>query len=202
MNLFDNSYKSLQSLKEYNKPYSISKIEWWLMKYYELYRESVKNNQQYCEKCMEYINNKLPTDCLLNPGYCVKSEEATKFIRLYDTLDEVTQIHRLSQQCFAGYDEYSFLVCVEEDYRHWTINYYDLWEKLHYFFCIYYQEDETKHLSITNIPSSDFEISIERDDFRIIIAFYEGYNKAFYEEGLYPEKRLEIEQKMNTQNEQ
>ena len=191
------SYKDLINIKQGSKPYSISQIEWWLMKYYEFYKQCKKSNNQYCQKCEKAIQLKLPTDCLLSPKYCVKSNEVKEFITFYDTLDEITQVHRLSNKCYMVYEDYSFSVCTDEDCTEWTVKHYNLWTQLHYFF-YNYVEDEQEFIEIQEIPNTNIQLIINKEDFRIIEGFYSAYHEAYYIKDLYPEKRHEIELKMNS----
>ncbi len=190
------SYQDLQNLKQSTQHLSIAQVEWWLMKYYELYKQIQETNRQYCTKCVNALNKGLPKDCLLNPDYCVKADANLKFTGFYETLDDLTQIHRLSEKCYMAYDDYFFLICANEDCRDWTIKYYHLWERLHLFY-FNYVEEESNALSPVKIPNTDNEVTISKDDFKFIIKFYESYYEAYYTKDLYPEKRLEIEAKIN-----
>lgn len=190
------SYKDLKNIKQGNRVYSIAQIEWWLMKYYDLFKLVTGTYTTLCDNCKILEDENLPIDCLSKPEYCNKKEEFKTFIGFYNTLDEVTQIHRLSDVCYMAYDYYSFMVCVDEDCRDWTIKYHYLWEQLHEFIYEYLEEDK-KYLSITNTPNSSIEVNINKEDFRIIIAFYNTYYEAYYMKDLYPEKRHEIEKKIS-----
>lgn len=162
------------------------------MKYYDLYKLVTGTYNTLCDNCKVLEDENLPIDCLSKPEYCNKKVEFKTFIGFYNTLDNVTKIHRLSDVCYMAYDYYSFMVCVDEDCRDWAIKYHYLWEQLHEFIYEYVEEDK-EYLSITNIPDSSFEVGIDKEDFRIIIAFYNAYYEAYYVKGLYPEKRQEIE---------
>ncbi len=194
-NQIKHSYQDLQNLKQNILQLSIAQIEWWLMKYYELYKQILETNKKYCLKCINDLNKGLPSDCLLNPDYCVKSDANLKFIGFYETLDDLTQIHRLCEKCFMAYDDYSFLVCANEDCRDWTIKYYELWERLHLFY--FNNVEKSNGLSPVKIPNTDNEVTISKDDFKFIIKFYESYYEAYYTKDLYPEMRLEVEAKIN-----
>ena len=90
------SYKDLINIKKGNNSFSIAQIEWWLMKYYKLFKLVTGRYNTLCDNCRILEDENLPIDCLSNLEYCNKKVEFKTFIGFYNTLDEVTQIHRLS----------------------------------------------------------------------------------------------------------
>ena len=190
------SYKDRQHIKQGNRVYSIAQIEWWLMKYYDLFKLVTGTYTTLCDNCKVLEDENLLIDCLAKPGYCNKKVEFKIFIGFYNTLDDITQIHRLSDVCYMAYEDYSFLVCTDEDCTEWTVKHYNLWTQLHYFFYNYI-EDEQEFMEIQEIPNTNIQLTINNEDFRIIIAFYNAYYEAYYVKDLYPEKRQEIERKIS-----
>lgn len=195
--ILKDSYVDLKSINPDFKVFSIAQIEWWLMKYYDLFKLVTGTYTTLCENCMVLEDENLPIDCLSNPEFCNKKVEFKTFIGFYNTLDEVTQIHRLDNKCYMAYDAYTFLVCVDEDVSGWVKQYCNLGMKLSMFYYNYLdysgKEDE-KDLHIVNAPDNSFGVMVNRGDFKNILKFYEVFSELFWNQKLYPEKLEELKE--------
>jgi len=57
-----------------------------LEKFENLYFEAIKRNNEYCDKCKDWLKLPLPVDCLCKPDYCIRNESDSDFINLYEQL--------------------------------------------------------------------------------------------------------------------
>lgn len=163
----DNAYFELQNLVD-GYVYSIAQINWWLLKYDELYKLALKNSS-------------------------FKKLELQSFIKFYDELDQATKLHKLEQKCYMAYDEYTFLLCVNEDLRDWVIKHYDVYEKVGTYFYSYlsYNSKDDKNLHISEVPDESFGVAVREEDFKSAIRFYDVYYDLYNNQKLYPEKLKE-----------
>lgn len=183
------AYTELNNLNK-GHVYSIAQINWWLLKYSDLYKNIIIVHNQLCDICLELKSQNLFINCLLKPNYCNKREEYQGFIKFYDELDQVTELHKLEEKCYLAYDEYTFLQCINEDLRNWVIKHYGIYEKLGIYFFRYleFNSKDDKKLHIAEAPDETFGISIQEEDYFNSIKFYDVYYDLYENKKLYPEK--------------
>ena len=170
--------------------YTIAQVNWWLLKYSDLYKNIVNSQNALCDVCLELQAENLPYDCLLKPDYCNKNSKYQSFIKFYDELDKATELNKLEEKCFNVYEEYKFLNCIDEDLRDWVIKHYDVYEKLGVYFFEYleFNSSDVKNLHIAEAPDKSFGVDIKEEDFISAIRFYDVYHDLYYNQKLYPEK--------------
>lgn len=192
MQKIKSAYLELKNMNKSSK-YSISQINWWLLKHGDLYKNIIKNQNVICNVCLELEAENLPYDCLLKPNYCNKNPELQAFGNFYDELDKATELNKLESKCFIAYDEYTFLNCVDEDLRGWVIKNYDIYEKLGIYFFEYleFNASDVKNLHIAEAPDKSFGVDIIEEDFKSAIRFYDVYDDLYNNKKLYPEKLKE-----------
>jgi len=187
MQTVQTAYTELKNLGNGFK-YSIVQINWWLLKYGDLYKSVSITFHKYCDACVERQSKDLPLDCLSKPSYCNKKSDYQAFIIFYDELDKATQLHKLETQCIKANDD--FLLCFKEDLREWVIKHYELYEKLGIYFFSYleFNSKDDKSLHIAEAPDKSFGVGIREEDFKSAIGFYEVYIDLYSNQKLYPEK--------------
>ena len=186
------AYTELKDLNE-GFTYSIAQINWWLLKYSDLYKEIVNSQNVLWNVCKELQAENLPYDCLLKPDYCNKNSELQFFVKFYDELDKATELNKLEDKCFNANDEYYFLICIEEDLKDWVIKHYDVYEKsgVYFFEYLEFNSSDVKNLHIAEAPDKSFGVDIKEEDFKSSIKFYEVYDDLYHNKKLYPEKLKE-----------
>lgn len=174
--------------------YTIAQINWWLLKYEDLYKTVSNSYSKLCNACLDWRSKDLPIDCISNPSYCNKKPEFHAFIKFYDELDEATQLNKLEIQCVNANDEY--LLCYKEDLRDWVIKHYDIYNKLGTYFYSYlgFNSKDDKNLDITEAPDKSFGVVIREEDFKSAIRFYDVFHDLYHNKKLYPEKIKEWEE--------
>lgn len=158
------AYSEIQNLNQ-GYVYSIAQINWWLLKYGDLY------------KTISTINS-------------FNKPEFSSFIKFYDELDKATQLHKLEAKCYMAYDEYTFLQCINEDFRDWVIKHYELYEKIGTYFFSYlgFNSEDDKNLHVAEAPDESFGVAVREEDFKSSIRFYDVYYDLYNNQKLYPEK--------------
>lgn len=189
--IFDalNELKSLQC----NSTYTFPVLNWWLLKYSDLYKSLLKNLDVICEKCKGFKEQDLLTDCMLSPNYCVKIKPENIFIKHYEGLDRFTQIYKYEKLCLSAIEVYYLEPESNENMRRWLINNYDLWKENVFDFGVFHLDNDETLIELMklynpNFVNLDITILVERKNFKSIEEFLDLYSKYFYEKRLYPEK--------------
>lgn len=192
----DKALAAITEIKEYSsKVYSTDYLNWWLLKYTDFYKMCIKKNSKLCEKCVKAEQQGLPYDCILKPSYCVKNSDLSKFINLYDELDNLTSIFKYETYCDTAINNYSHLR-QEDEMRTWLISHYTTWNDILFMFCVDYLDTDSNDIDIRLCSTSDFSISLSRINFNKIEEFTHLCNVLFYERKLYPEKLKELEEEI------
>lgn len=183
------AYIELQNLKK-GSMYSIAQINWWLLKYGDLYTDINHAYNKLCDTCVVLSKQQLPYNCLKRPDYCSKKPEFKPFLNFFDELDKATQLHKLEPKCRMAYDEYLSLGIIEEDLKSWLIKHYDIYYQLGGYFYQYmeFNSNNDKTLHIAEAPDESFGIVIGENDFINSIRFYDVYDDLYHTKKLYPEK--------------
>lgn len=58
-----------------------------LKRFDQLYNKVKIRNSTYCQICEEWLVLEMPVDCLCKPIYCIRNENDTDFIMLYEQLN-------------------------------------------------------------------------------------------------------------------
>tara|TARA_R100000935_G_scaffold58869_1_gene98827 strand:+ start:10040 stop:10564 length:525 start_codon:yes stop_codon:yes gene_type:complete len=143
--------------------YTIDKINWWLLKYYELYKYC-KENWNNCS-CF----GELPCSHTFN-------SEENKFIDFYQELDEISQLHKLNSECgeeILKLQEFkkerklidSWLRKNEELYNNLLIEFWLDTEIIDNYILLYFSNYK------------DLEIKIDQTEFKDVIEFLELFSE-------------------------
>ncbi len=176
-NTINKSYQELLNFGNIYKPYPIYIIKSWLEKYNDLYQKCEKSYYLLCNNCKISKEQGMPYYCICNPEYCNKKEYKNDFLKLYDTLNDIVQIHKHYDKYALAYDNIATDLLNGEVCSDLTIKYVELWNSLHFFYSEYINDDED-NLSITKIPNTNFEITLIKEEFELIYTFYECYGKV------------------------
>jgi len=174
--LITNSYTELKQLKV-NNQYSISKINWWLLKYSDLFKVVSSINNKLCKRCIQLEREGFPIDCISKPNYCIKVPEYSIFIKFYEELDELTEIHKLEYNCLLANDVFLFYDFHQLDLNEWCSNYEKIFQKI----CLIYNEhldfDSNKYFTYLTSPDTTFKVIIDKSEFKEIIQFFKYYEE-------------------------
>ena len=132
--IINSSYSELKK-NGINFIYSIDEVSWWLLKYGDLYKSVVNSQNLLCDNCLKLKEENLSIDCFLKPNYCNKKDDYQAFIKFYNELDIVTELHKLEGLCKIAFNEYLTLSSINDDLRDWVIKHYDIYYKIggHFF---------------------------------------------------------------------
>lgn len=186
------SYQELKSLSK-DSFYTFSVLNWWLLKYDDLYKSLKKSEEVLCEKCNELKKQNLPFDCLLSPSYCVKTRVENIFIKHYENLDYFTQIYKCEDKCLSAIEVFNMTTISDENTKRWLINNYELWKENVFEFGVFHLDNDDVLIELMKLYNPiysklDFTILVERTNFKSIEEFLLLYSTYFYENRLYPEK--------------
>ncbi|CAM3399025.1 hypothetical protein FLLO111716_08275 [Flavobacterium longum] len=189
LNKLNQAYSELQNLVNGHR-YSIDQINWWLLKYGDLYKDVSKNNNKLCQICLEGSEENLPYDCIRKPDYCTKRPELGLFINFWEELDKATQLHKLEKKCQRAFDEYCNLICLDEELRNWVVKHYHIFYQIGAYFSAYmeFNTNGDKSFHVVEAPDLSFGVTVREDDFNSSIKFYDVYHDLYYNQKLYPEK--------------
>lgn len=169
-----NELKTLSS----DSLFSIDKIEWWLLKHEKFY---VKSKQHNLSEYLYKIDGKevrLP-DNIGNPT------DEEKFIDVYESLDNLSKFHRNEEYFKQEMAIYKELKNEPQKVKQWLKKN----EKLGFddYVCFltdyldYDTDDKVYHLSIFFLNNEEFEVYVDRDDFKYTIEFLEIFNGLYWE---------------------
>lgn len=187
--IINSSYLEIKKIGT-NFIYSIDEVSWWLLKYGDLYKSVVDSQNLLCDNCLKLKDENLPIDCLLKPDYCNKKDNYQAFIKFYDELDIVTELHKLEELCNMAFNEYLTLICIEEDLRNWVVKHYDIYYKIggYFYNFLFFNSKDVKTLHIAEAPDKSFGVTIKEEDFKNSLRFYDVYYDLYENKKLYPEK--------------
>jgi len=197
--IINSSYSELKKIG-INFIYSIDEVSWWLLKYGDLYKSVVNSQNLLCDNCLKLKEENLPIDCFLKPNYCNKKDDYQAFIKFYNELDIVTELHKLEGLCNIAFDEYLTLSSINDDLRDWVIKHYDIYYKLgeHFYLFMEFNPKGVKTLHIAEAPDKSFGVTIKEEDFKNSLRFYGVYDDLYNIKKLYPEKIKEWEKFFST----
>lgn len=197
--IINSSYSELKKIG-INFIYSIDEVSWWLLKYGDLYKSVVNSQNLLCDNCLKLKEENLPIDCFLKPDYCNKKDDYQAFIKFYNELDIVTELHKLEGLCNIAFDEYLTLSSINDDLKDWVIKYYDIYYKLggHFYLFMEFNLKGVKTLHIAEAPDKSFGVTIREEDFKNSLKFYDVYDDLYNIKKIYPEKIKEWEEFFST----
>jgi len=169
---------------------SINKIEWWLLKYSENYKETY--NLIYSQNLFELADGSIVR---LPP--CVKpTTSQEKFVELYEVLSTIADLHRNEEYFKEEIIIYHSVKDSQSELKKWiTKNETFGADKYVCFFIDYldYDEDErVEHLKIFVQCIKELDIFIERRNFKHTIEFLEIFNELYWVQEILPERLEKI----------
>lgn len=197
----------MEPLLNFNKKnvFSILEINLWLNSNWSKYKDLI--DEWKCPKC--------PTDKGL-PCICVEPDDEWKFFKLYEALDELLKKHKKEKYFEQEMVEYYDIQYSEIDLKIWTAKNEKLGVEDYSNFEFDYldyecKNDGTKHLRVANSElylmvtnvlrkqlgrnetksKSDYEIYVNRNDFKYTLEFLEIFNDLFWSQEILSE-RLEL----------
>ncbi len=181
----------LQQLEKLGKDniYSIDKVEWWLLRFSALQKET--HNFIYSRHKFE-----LEDGSIVRLPPLGKKSEQEKFLDLYQALDTISQFHRNEHYFEQELISYHTIIKSKSNLKAWVSKNEDLGaDKYVCFFLDYldYDDDEkVEHLSLFIHSLKEVEIFVDRQDFRFTIEFLEIFNDLFWVQEILPESLAKI----------
>jgi len=159
------------------KVFSINKIEYWLLKYSDFYittYEFVYN--QHLFKSDDGSTVRLPN--------LKETTDQEFFLNLYKALDTISQFHRNESYFEQELIKYEKIKNSQSDLKNWLTKNEDLGTVKYVSFLTDYldydKNDEEEHLIIYIYGLEDFEIYVERQNFKNTIDFLEKFNELYW----------------------
>lgn len=166
----------IQELTQSN-PNSMNKIEWWLLKYRDNYKD-IKNTleSKHWDELDNSLSVRLPSS--------LKVERNDMFINLYESLDALSTIHRLENYFKTQLLELKIIRMSENGKNKWLKKNKHLGaDKLACFFIDYLDyddDDKVEHLKVFIHTAPSIKIFIQSKDFRYTIEFLEIFDKLYW----------------------
>ncbi|RYH74440.1 hypothetical protein EVU94_05300 [Flavobacteriaceae bacterium 144Ye] len=137
--------------------YNISKIEWWLLKYQDEYN---RIKEEESNRFMYFIDDKW----VRLPDYFDARTPNEKFLKIYNTLNEITDLHKHENYFKQEMAIYKGIKNQSEKVKEWLAKNEHLGAKKYFMFSL----------------DNDYGISIERNDFRYTIEFTNIFNNLYW----------------------
>lgn len=166
---------------------SLDYLNWWLLKYDDLYKKCKSNYAQLCNICEDLKSQGLPYNCLSNPKYCSKNSEINQFIKIHEDLERIIDYSKLEQYCTIALQGYNN--SYEFD---WILKHYDFWQSRVFIFCVEYLDNDAPNIEYHMGTNNDLKIIIDRSNYKNIEVFSSLCNELFYNKELLPDKLKEI----------
>ncbi len=163
-----------KELKDLNSnPFTMDKIEGWLLKYADLRRNSKIDFSYSCFK-------DLPCVC---PRFLEVNQPITNFNSCFDELHELAQLHKYESHFRKQMEKYELIKGDKEKYELWLIWNYELWyQKFSGFIFSYLLDsiDDESHLNVF-VLDIDYKILVDRNDFYYTVKFLELVHHLYFE---------------------
>ncbi|GAA4244942.1 MULTISPECIES: hypothetical protein [Winogradskyella] len=181
----------LQKLSK-NDIYSISKIEWWLLKYSGFYKkiyEFVYSQHLFTSEDGSVI--RLPP--IGNPT------DDEKFLELYKALETISEFYKNEKYLEQEMVGYQKIKNSKSDLKKWVAKNENLGAEKYVCFLIDYldydENDQEEHLIIFVSNLKELNIYVDRQDFKNTIEFLEIFNELYWVQEILPENlnRTKIE---------
>jgi len=163
----------LKDLK--GKSLSITKVEWWLLKYSDFYKKTSDFvYSQHLFKMDDGSTVRLPP--LGEPT------DQEKFLDLYKALDTICGFHRNEKYFEQELTEYKKIKDSQSGLKNWIAKNENLGAEKYVCFLVDYLDysENTEHLNVYVHSSKNLEIYIDRQDFRNTIEFLEIFNELYW----------------------
>jgi hypothetical protein len=163
--------------------FSIAKIEWWLLKYWELYKDLKDDCMCRGNEC-----------CMYAIGHCTwtpKSEEQV-FIDLYEKLDEFSRYHRREDYAKKELESYNLIRSDQIKLKEWVRRNELIGADECFEFLIVYHDycENPINLKVLDNKLLGYEVFVDRNDFISLIEFMEIFSDLFWVKEIYPESEI------------
>ncbi len=180
--------KEFQELPQ-NNIYSIVRIEWWLMKYSEVYKNEYKCfYSQYLIELEDGATVRLPP--------FGKKTDTEKFLDLYQALDNISQFHRNEKYFEQEVITYLKIKESKTELKAWALKNEELGANKYVCFLLDYldydEDENVNHLSVFVPSLKDLDIFVDRQDFKFTIEFLEIFNEIYWVQEILPESLKNI----------
>lgn len=168
----------IQELTRSN-PNSMNKIEWWLLKYRDVFKK-VKGSlaDDYLYDLDDHSNMRLPMS--------LKASHNDRFINVYESLDSLSTIHRLENYFQTQLLEFKKVRMTKAGTNKWLKkNEYLGADKLACFFIDYLDyddDDKVENLKVFFHTAPNLKIFIQSNDFRYTIKFLEIFQELYWKD--------------------
>ena len=183
-----------------NKIFSINRIEWWLLKYSNFYRQVL----DFIESEKEIFELGHRSNVRLPPLKEATSNSEKKFLILYEALDTVSEFHRYEKYFQQEILKYHKIKYSKSDLKNWVAKNETLGTEKYVCFLIDYLDysENPVHLNIYLNTLNELNIYIDRQEFKNTIDFLEIFNELYWVQEILPEsiERIRIEMKTTANN--
>lgn len=166
--------KNFLSLKS-GEIYSMNKIEWWLLKYADFYKETY-----------DFVHSKnlfeLEDGSIVRLPLYKESTEEEKFLNLYKSLDTISELYRNENYFELEMIDYQNIKHSKMDLEKWVAKNEKLGtDKYASFFVDYLDYSENaEHLNVYIHILKEIDIYIDRQDFKNTIDFLETFSELYW----------------------
>lgn len=173
------NFSEIISFFNYQSTFTISKIEWWLLKYSNYYKEAshilisqnlLKNNEESIAR--------LP--------YVIEETDLEKFIDLYEALDTICEFHRNEEYFEQELIKFHKVKSSYFEKKNWIAKNEYLGIEKYVSFLIDYLDysEKPEHLNIFIYSLKELEVYIDRSNFKNTIEFVEIFNNLYWKKDI------------------
>lgn len=164
--------------------YQIPQIEWWLLKYSEIY------NKTYDFVYSQHLFTTDDGSVIRLPPFGEPTDQE-KFLDLYKALDTICEFHRNEKYFEQELTEYQKIKDSQSDIKNWIAKNEKLGADKYVCFLIDYldydENNQEEHLNIYVSSLKELEIYINRKNFKNTIDFVEIFNELYWVQEILPE---------------
>jgi len=178
------------------QPVSMNKIEWWLLKYedvFETIERVEKNKRIYNCQVYNYIK-------VLLFG---KPDDNSKFINLYKSLDKLSMLHRYENYFLNELNKHNKINQNHSLLKAWATKNKHMGIVVYGDFFVdvltYNKPKKNSPLKVKVNKLKEFDIIIDREEFKNTIEFLNIFNDLFWKQNILPEEKNKL-QKLSTKN--
>lgn len=172
----------------------MDRIEWWLLKYSDLYKET------YDFFYSQYLFELDDGTILRDPPFG-KPTDKERFLAVFKALDEISEFHKNEVYFEKEMIEYNEIKKSQTTLKNWVLKNEEFGANKYACFLIdyldYKEYDQVEHLNVCVHFFKDFEIFIDRNDFKHTIEFLENFNELYWVQEILPESIEKIVRSAN-----
>jgi len=189
--------KTLHKILKGQKSISISKIEWWLLKYSNLQKKTL----HFIDSKKEIFELEDGSSVCLPPLDDSVYDTEKKFLNLYNALDTISEFHKNEKYFEQEMLVYQEIKNSKTDLKNWVAKNEKLGAGTDELFLFSIEcLDLIKDKEVICIYSkNNFEINVDKVNFKYIIEFLDVFDNLFWIKKVYPESEIliRLEKDMN-----